>query len=762
MINIKSISALTSLAISSIAISSLIADDELLLDKSLESLLNTNIQTKSQVGTRDTSKDYLQSSSPVDVITLGQIQISGVTKLTDLLNYYISGFTVTRTSLADGIDHIVQYTLRGMKADQILVLVNGKRYHPSSLVSTSQGTSFVDLNSIPLIAINRVEVLRDGAAAQYGSDAIAGVINVILKTNDENSLSIHSGLRKEGDGEQTQFDGYLNIPLNYDGFINLSISANNQNSTNRAGLDRRLSTPAVTMHYGIPDSQNIGAVFNSEIVSTSNNIFYSNLIFNYHESEASTFYRTPDSSRPIYPNGFLPMLKDTILDYSLTLGAKGKLKDGTSWDVSNVYGYNSSDFSLSNSMNYDLDASSPTSFSNGKLATKQNIINIDLKKPIENFVLSGGLEYRFENYAINSGDSASYFATGSQGFPGYQPSNEISENRNSYAMYLDTLYNPIDDFSLNLALRYEKYSDFGDTTNYKLSTKYKLTPKVLLRATTSSGFRAPSMSQNNYSYTSSSLTDDTLSNKGIFQPEHPASESLGARKLNAEESEHYSMGVVFKPNKNSSLMIDPFLVKVNDRILLGEKLRATTAEQQAIFDQYNISSIQYFTNIANLKTHGIDIKYNNLYTFRNNHQLDTTLWFNYSEITVENKSDLSDSTTNDLEKIRPKKYVKLLNVYKMPNTTIGFNINYFDYFYQTKGNDTTKFDYMVTADLNIDYKLAKNLNISMGGFNIFNTIPNKWDRSNKYFGDDGIMPYSQQTPVDYSGAYYYLSLKYRL
>jgi iron complex outermembrane receptor protein len=354
-----------------------------------------------------------------------------------------------------------------MRADQVLVLVNGKRYHSSSLVSTSEGTSFVDLNSIPLIAINRVEILRDGAAAQYGSDAIAGVINIILKSNDGNSLSIHSGMRKEGDGEQTQVDGYIHFPLNYDGFINLSISANNQNSTNRAGLDRRITTPAVTMHYGIPDSETLAAVLNSEIVTTNNNIFYSSLILNYHESEASTFYRTPDSSRALYPNGFLPMLKDTVLDYSLTFGAKGKLRDGTTWDISNVYGYNSSDFSLSNSMNYDLGAQSPTSFSNGKLVTKQNVINLDLKKPIKNFVLSGGLEHRYENYSIDSGDSASYFSTGSQGFPGYQPSDEISEDRNSYAIYIDTLYHPTNNFSSNLALRYEKYSDFGDTTNYK-------------------------------------------------------------------------------------------------------------------------------------------------------------------------------------------------------------------------------------------------------------------------------------------------------
>jgi len=741
--------------------SSLMADDKSLVNKSLQDLLNTDIQTKAQVGSRDIAKDYLQSNAPIDVITLEQIKSSGVTKLSDLLNYYITGFSASRFSLSDGTDHIVQYTFRGMKADQILVLINGKRYHPSSLVSTSSGTSFVDLNSIPLIAINRVEVLRDGAAAQYGSDAIAGVINIILKSNDDNSLSLHSGIRKEGDGAQTQVDSFMYIPLDYDGFLNFSLTANNQDSTNRAGLDRRVATPAVTTHYGLPELKTLGAVVNSEVVSKNNTIFYSSLILNYHESEASTFYRTPDSSRAIYPDGFLPMLKDTILDYSLMLGAKGKFKDGTTWDISNVYGYNSSEFSLTNTMNYDLNASSPTSFDNGKLATIQNTTNIDLKKSIENIVLSGGLEYRYENYSILSGESTSYFATGSQGFPGYQPSNEIDASRNSYAAYVDTLFNITTDFSTDLALRYENFSDFGDTTNYKIATKYNLTPKVLLRATTSTGFRAPSISQSSYSYTSSALNDGILSKKGIFQPSHPASQVMGARKLDAEKSTHYSAGIVYKPTKNSFLMLDSFLIQVKKRILLSEKQSATTVEQIAVFNQYNISKVQYFTNIADLETSGIDMKYNNLYTFANSDTLDTTLWFNYSQTKVENENDVSSSTKVALEDKQPKQYAKLLNVYKMSDTTIGLNINYYDHYYSTIGNDTMKFYSTVTADLNIEYRYTKKLILSIGGFNIFDKIPNKTGRSSKYFGYDGIMPYSQVSPIGYNGAYYYLIIKYR-
>lgn len=752
MINIK-----TRLFISSLAVSSLTANGNLLVEKDLESLLDTKIETKAQIGSRDVSKDYLKSNAPVDVITLEQIEASGVTKLTDLLKYYVAGFTATRTSVSDGMDHIVNYSLRGMNADQILVLVNGKRYHSSSIVSTSVGTSFVDLNTIPLVAINRVEVLRDGAAAQYGSDAIAGVINIILKSNDDSMLSIHSGIRKKGDGEQTQVDSFINIPLDYDGFANFSILANNQNSTNRAGLDRRVAVPRVTTHFGIPDSKNLGAVFNSEIVSKNNNIFYSNLIFNYKESEASTFYRTPNSSHAIYPNGFLPLLKDKILDYSLTLGGKGNFRDGTTWDISNVYGYNSSDFSLRNSINYDLNASSPTSFNNGQLKTVQNTTNIDLKKSLENIVLSGGLEFRLENYSITSGDYASYYGTGSQGFPGYQPSNEVDANRDSYAAYIDTIYNITADFTTDFALRDEHYSDFGDTTNYKVAFKYNLTPKLLLRATTSTGFRAPSMSQSNYSYVASSLHNNVLIQKGILQPNNPVSQSLGANELDAEKSTHYSAGFVYKPTKNSFLTLDSFLVKVKDRILLSKRKNVS----EEIATQYNISAVQYFTNIADLETSGVDIKYNNIYDFENQNRLDTTFWVNYTQTKVENKNDVETSDITILEKSHPKEYAKLQNLYKMRDITIGFNLNYYGSYYNIAGDDTSKFDNIITADLNLEYRYTKKSSFYLGGFNIFDTLPSKWDRSNKYLGYDGIIPYSQYSPVDYSGAYYYLAFKYR-
>jgi len=576
----------------SLLTSSLIASDTL-QNKSLEELLNTNIQTKADIGSRGSAKDYLTSNDPVDVITLAQIESSGVTRVTDLLHYYVAGFTAISPSLTDGTDHIVSYSLRGMGADQILVLVDGKRYHSSSILSTTKmftvGQSFVDLNSIPLVAINRVEILRDGAAAQYGSDAIAGVINIILKTDDKSSLSLHSGIRYEGDGAESQVDSFTHIPLDYDGFLNLSITVNNKNSTNRAGLDTRagVNPPRVTTHFGLPDSKGIGAVINSEVVSEDNTIFYTNAIVNYKESEASTFFRTPDSSRAIYPDGFLPMLKDKVLDYSLAFGVKGIFSDGTHWDISNTYGYNSSDFSLSNSMNYDLNASSPTSFNNGTLSNKQNTTNLDLKKSLEHIVLSGGLEYRAENYSIASGDSASYYGTGSQGFPGYEPSNEVSKNRESYAGYLDTIFNINSKFSTDLAFRYENFSDFGDTKNYKIAAKYKLTPSLLLRATTSTGFRAPSMSQSSYSYTATSVNSGTISKKGIFQPEDPVSKSLGAKKLKAEKSTHYSLGFVYKPHKNNYLMIDTFIVKVDNRILLSDKLTPTTVKQIAV-QQHNI------------------------------------------------------------------------------------------------------------------------------------------------------------------------------
>ena len=752
----------------SLLFSNILNADDILNEDSLENLLNEKIELKSQIGSRDRAKNYLDSSSPVDVITASQIESSGQTQLTDVLKYFVSGFNATTSSLTDAKDHIVSFTLRGMSSDQILVLVNGKRVHTSAIFientgAISSGTTHVDLNTIPVISIEKIEILRDGAAAQYGSDAISGVISITLKgQNGTNEITTHAGVRKEGDGSHYQLNSFVSIPLNYDGFFNISLSGDKQYQTQRAGVDKRVDPAEVHTHIGLPDSQNLALVLNSEVVLENNIVLYMDSILNKRDTQASAFYRTPSDSRVQYPDGFLPMMESQILDYSGTLGMKGSFIHNWKWSLSNTYRYNSFDYNSKDTMNYDLDPNSPTSFHLGKLIFIQNSTNFDLKKKLDNFTIAGGIEYRYENYQIKSGDPASYFESGAQGYAGYTPEQEVDTSRNSYALYVDTSYKSSQNLTAQVALRAEEYSDFGSTQNIKLSLGYKILPKLLLRTTISTGFRAPSLAQSSFSHTSSVLTDGVLLDKGIFTVDNPVSQSLGAKALKPELSKHLTVGGVYQFTNKSSLMIDTFYVLVDDKILISDKLAPTTQEQIDIFNEYDVSTASYLTNAVNTQTFGIDIKFNNNYTFKGGSTLNSTLWYNYSKNEIVDFNEpLSAGRVLIIEKGQPEHSIKFSNNYKRGKFNYLLNLNGYSGFYQSIGDTPYKFGAIATVDLNINYKINKAFDISVGGDNIFDAMPDKWDKSNVYLGYDGIIPYPSNSPVGPNGAYYYLNAKWK-
>jgi iron complex outermembrane receptor protein len=736
----------------------LLASDDMSKD-SLEDIMNMESELKADIGSRSGSRSFLDSNSPIDIITSKQIEKSGLTSLTDVLRYFIAGFNAPETSVADGSDHIRAFTLRGMSPDQILVLVNGKRLHTSALLHVNgtigRGSSGVDLDTIALSAIEKVEILRDGAAAQYGSDAISGVINIILKgMGQKNSISVHSGKRKSGDGTQLSVDTFISKPLKYDGFINLTLQAKNQEQTNHAGKGKT--------HVGIPDSKNFLALLNIEMPQENNTNIYANALFNYRDSEASAFFRPfnhDGNTTLIYPNGFLPIINAKIVDYSITTGVKGEFLDGYFWDLSNVYGYNNIDYFVSDSMNYSLGATSPTSFSNGSLSFLQNTTNLDLRKSTDMFELAGGLELRYENYEIKAGDLASYADGGSQGFSGYAPENEVKDSRNSYAAYFDTTYNISNALSVQGAMRYENFSDFGATSNVKLAVAYKATEDILLRTALSTGFRAPSLSQSFYSHTSTFGGNI----EGTFRPDHEVSKSLGAENLKAEKSKHFTIGTVYQPTNNTFLMVDYFFISVDDRIMLSNDLNATTPAQVAIFAANNVSKARFFTNAVNTETKGIDIKFNHIHTFQNSSVIDFSIWYNYSQNRVVGFNDTSTTRANSFEQIdriengQPKDSVRILSSYSIKDLTSTLNISRYGSYSQVINNVSYKFNPAWTADLDISYKIKNGFNVALGANNILDTIPNKWNGlSGDFYGYDGIKPYSRYSPFGYSGAYYYV------
>ncbi len=731
-----------------------------LYDESVEKILSMDSELKADIGSRDGARNYLNSNTPVDVITQSQIENSGLTSLTNILRYFVAGFNAPETSVSDGTDHIRVFSLRGMSPDQVLVLINGKRVHTSALLHVNgtigRGSSNVDLDTISVASIQRVEIMRDGAAAQYGSDAISGVINIILKgVGHKNRVSVHTGARSKGDGKLLQADAFITIPLKYDGFINLTLDASQQEQTQRAGLDSRLSPPSQQTHAGIPDSTNYKAVLNAEIPQANDINIYSHMLFNHRDSEASTFYRAPGSD-PSNPNGFLPMMKAEILDYSALLGIKGE-EDGVKWDFSHKYAQNSISYSLRDSMNYSLGTSSPNSFNNGGLGFIQNTTNLELSSSAKKYKIAGGLEFRHENYTIEAGEDSSYDGTGSQGFVGYKPENEVDADRYSYAFYIDLTFNLSKKLSLNILSRYEEYSDFGESTNAKVAMAYKLSPKLMFRTSGSTGFRAPSLSQSFYSQTSSfvDLNTNSLSDQGTFRPDHEVSVALGATPLRSERSKNFSIGTVFTPTKTSSFMVDFFHIEVNDRIMLTGDLRGTTAEQTAILAKHNVSEARYFTNAAKTRTQGVDVRYNQKYLFENTSTLNLSFWYNYSQNAITGSS--SETERVRVEDGQPIDSLRLLSNYEIQKLNFVLNISRFGEYKQVMSDNTYTFDAAWTADMDISYKVTKDIKVAIGGTNVFDAMPNKWDGLNGvYYGSNGIKPYSRYSPFGYSGAYYYL------
>lgn len=760
------------LIITTILLLNTIHSSDDIYESSLEDLLNMEIELKANVGSRSGSIDLHDARSPTDVITSEQIEHSGLTSLTDFLRYSVAGFNAPETSIADGSDHVRAFTFRGMSPDQTLILINGKRVHTSALLHVNgtigRGSSGVDLDTIALKSIDKIEILRDGAAAQYGSDAISGVINIILKgMGHKNSISIHTGQRKKGDGEQLFTDAFISLPLKYDGFVNVTLAAKGQNATDRSGLDKRVSPATSTTDVGIADANSYNAVFNMELPQKNDTIFYAYGLLNHRDSKANAFFRPKDdneNSELLYRDGFLPSINAKIDDYSFSVGMQGEFS-GIFYDLSNVYGKNSLNLNVENSMNYTLGASSPTSFDNGTLEVSQNTINLDLKKKFNNIDTAVGTEYRYEDYEIEQGDVNSYIGSASQGFAGYRPENTVYSSRSSYALYFDTTYHMNERLFLEGAARYEDYSDFGTTSNFKVAFGYKILQELLFRATTSTGFRAPSLSQSCYSQTSSFVDTTTgeLSTQGTFKPSHEASLSFGAKELMPEESRHFSVGTVYQPTKNLSFMVDYFLTKVDDRITLSEELGAKTQEQIDIFALNNISKIRFFTNAINTKTAGVDIKFNYKCKFNTNSNLEFSAWFNYSKNdilgfnrTKEYKTVLPEQLDR-IENGQPKTSLKLLSRYKYDDFDFVLNLNRFGSYQQAINNLAYTFNAEWITDLDISYKFSNGFNLAIGGLNIFNSIPNKWNGlSGTFYGADGIKPYSRYSPFGYSGAYYYV------
>ncbi len=623
------------------------------------------------LGTRAVGRTTLDSSVPVDVVTEDEILSTGATETGRVLQALAPSFNFSSSSISDGTDSLRPATLRGLGPDQTLVLINGKRRHSSALIhvntSVGRGTAGTDINAIPPSAIGRIEVLRDGAAAQYGSDAIAGVINFNLKTADEGgTLSTSYGETYEGDGETFVASINKGFAIGDKGFVNVTYEYRDRASTNRAGRSAAQQYPfanegAATcttgdmtgclfdpreftfdrQNFRIGDGDSEQHVFfvNSAVTMSDNAEAYMFGSYSNRQNETGGFYRRANqfdrTVLELYPDGFLPLIQPTVIDLSGVAGIDWTFGDWTV-DTSIGFGTNSYEFTISNSANASLGAASPTSANAGTLRLSQLQGNIDI---VRSFDMGGrsstfafGAEARSETYKIEAGEPASYidggalntncfgcsvpgsevtYSPGFQVFRGWSPSEEVDEARESFAFYAELETDVTDSFTLSGALRFEDYSDFGETLTGKIAGRWAMTDDYAIRGAVSTGFRAPSMQQQFFNSVSTQFVTVGMTTvaqeRGTFRNDSPAAAALGIPAIKEETSLNYSVGFVATPTPDLTFTVDLYKVDIDDRIVITRAYTASdTAAIAAALTSVGATAAQFFTNAVDTETQGVD------------------------------------------------------------------------------------------------------------------------------------------------------------
>ncbi len=867
------------------------------------------------VGSRNPSRTATDTPVAIDVIDVSEIAALGPQlSINEILNYVAPSFTSQSQTVSDGTDHIDPASLRGLGPDQVLVLINGKRRHTTSLINVNgtvgAGSVGTDMNSIPTAAIQRIEVLRDGAAAQYGSDAIAGVINIVLKkSTGKLDLSITTGANFSensnqfdggSDGEKFQLDAYYGLPLgdkggyitfagtlstrepalrnkDYAGDIfrgyhgvervfaqsggivadmtladyqsaaaglsylsaadqatiaGLDVSQQGDIDTLRSLLDfdadedelaaRGLTREDFRFKVGTSKLREGKFFTNLSIPLSETTEIYAFGGISYRKGLASGFYRRPAqgdgrANTPAFPNGFLPNIGSDILDKSLAVGIRGKTDSGWNIDISNTFGENTFDLTVGNSSNGTLGLSTPRSFNAGGFGFMQNTTNLDVSKfyedTFEGLNVAFGAEFKVERYEITAGEEASYtsydingnavnsatddsllvtnnftgavLGGGSQVYRGFDPGNAITKFRNNISLYVDLEADFTEDWLVSLAGRYEDYSDFGNTFNYKIATRYKLTDKISVRAANSTGFRAPSLQQQFFSRTSTVFIDNVPFEQGTFTNDSRAAALVGIDKLREETSTSFSAGFTAKFG-NFTATIDGYLINIDDRIVYsGSFGNGGDTNLTNILDAAGATSARFFVNAIDTKTQGVDIVLTHKTTFGDDITLknDLAATFNKTEVdrvfvpeAIENAGqsgsffDGQEEAFLTLAQPRTKLNLSHLLSYKswdflLRNVYFGEVTDPDDFNGDARVAGTPVsadaiYAGKIVTDLTISKNFSENFAITIGANNLLDVYPDE-NRAGGTSGDQFV--YSRRTSqFGYSGRFLFARLRLSL
>src|SRR5688572_15576621 len=821
-------------------------------------------------GTRKGGQSPTETLSPVDLLSGELLSDQAAFDLTDGLPKITPSLNTQRFPIADGTAFIRPVTLRNLSPDHTLVLMNGTRRHRSALVNlqlaplgtVNQGSQGVDFAAFPAAAIERVEILRDGAAAQYGSDAIAGVVNIIPKDASEGgALSAQYGEYYESDGERLSVSGNIGLPLGGDGFANFSAEYSESEITSRgharpdaAGVGAIIGNEFVPLgglgqRWGDPDVEALKFSVNAGVDISDSLEVYGFATYMDNTTTSDFFYRGPvlddpaaqiglparttlqidadanglpdpadqvlhidpildagedpndylvaDASSPTgfvlrnpiyteFPGGYNPDFGADLTDMSFVLGLRGDLTDTLTWDLSGRYAENEVEYTLSDTINPSLGGLSPLSFSPGTLTQEESGINLDFVQSFESSPLNVafGAEFRNETYKIDAGDEASVvagptaaiFGVGSDGFQGFTPESAGSFESDSWAGYVDVETDLTDRLSGAIALRYEDYDEFGDTTDWKISGRYQFTDAFAIRATANTGFRAPTPGQvNTLNVTTTSDASGNLIPNGTYPVAHPVAVTLGAVPLTPEESEAYTVGLVWHAAERTSVTLDFYHIEIDDRVaLLTNTVQSTDVPalvaaglSQAEADLLVGTNANFFVNGFDSEIEGIDLAVASGFDLAGG-DLVADLRYNYNTQEVSNVTPgtINNARVYDLENQIPENRA-VLSFNWASGGMFGalLRFNYFDSWSTTSGlfdptpvgENQVVYDY--GSSLLVDAEISMTFNdmftVTLGGENVFDEYPDdEQDGTLDFLG----LNYALTSPYGFNGGFYYLRL----
>ena len=828
-----------------------------------------NVERIAVVGSRSAPRSVADSPVPIDIVGGDELGKNASSDMLDMLQAAVPSFNVRQQPISDAASFIRPVNLRGLSSDSTLILLNGKRRHRASVIAfqgggVNDGAQGPDISVIPSVAMKQVEVLRDGAAAQYGSDAIAGVMNFVLKDDaDGGSISVRSGQYYEGDGDQTIVDGNIGLPFTDDGFVNLSFQYKNADATSRSvqrpdaqalidAGNTNVNDPA--MVWGNPEIEDDITLFANVGLDLGNDKeFY--MFGNYSDRTGTGgyYYRNPQNRGGVFtdgngdllvgamdgnaaacpnipitagdvrtqqeyidgvanndncwafnelmPGGYTPQFTGEINDVSLVMGTKGEIKGGfldeAFYDISGSVGRNKTTYTLVNTVNPSmgaLNAEQPdNAFEAGSYIQLEKALNFDLVKSVEVGLddpmnVATGLEWRQESFEIISGEQASWaqgpladqgFSVGSHGFAGFSPESQGTNSRQSIAAYVDVEAYLTEDFLVGAALRYEDFSSFGNTTNYKLTAQYQFTDELSLRASHSTGFRAPTVGQANVVNTQTSLVNGELIQSATYPPTHPVSAELGGVELEPEESTSYAIGLVYQTG-DFFMTVDAYNIEVTDRVAQTDKIFITqdnVDNLQGLYPNPELllgGSVTFFANDFDTTTQGLDVVANYSMELMGG---DTkfSLAYNYNSTEVDDPGSFtSDFKVRRLEEGIPEHRGTLTMAQSWESVSMFVRANYFGEWFATHADEpdvdssygwSETVGSSFTLDAEVSYFVNDSWTISAGANNILDTeaqelqkdvVPG--DGQGAYGVVSGV--YYESGPFDYNGGFYYVKAQY--